>query len=162
VNRFACPIVLVSEAFSDGQALLEVAERHKLEGVVNKRRDAPYRSVPAAAGARSRPRPGVRRTGSVGDCLRSLRPTRKWAPQPTQNVVRPIQTSGIGAGTTIRWSSRKHLIGSDCRVTSLPDSGRWDQARSRCQVLQVRFAVAPLQSGLDVAVHFARTPGQPP
>jgi ATP-dependent DNA ligase len=32
------------EAFADGQALLQVAERHKLEGVVNERRDAPYRS----------------------------------------------------------------------------------------------------------------------
>jgi len=32
------------ESFDDGQALLEVAERHRLEGVVSKRRDAPYRS----------------------------------------------------------------------------------------------------------------------
>ena len=44
LKRFACPTVLASEAFADGQALLEVAERHKLEGVVSKRRDAPYRS----------------------------------------------------------------------------------------------------------------------
>jgi ATP-dependent DNA ligase len=28
----------------DGQVLLEAAERHGLEGVVSKRRDAPYRS----------------------------------------------------------------------------------------------------------------------
>jgi ATP-dependent DNA ligase len=41
---FGCPTVLASEAFSDGQALLEVAERHKLKGIVSKRRDAPYRS----------------------------------------------------------------------------------------------------------------------
>jgi ATP-dependent DNA ligase len=32
------------EAFDDGQALLEVAERHRLEGVVSKRRSAPYHS----------------------------------------------------------------------------------------------------------------------
>ena len=44
LRRFACPTVLASEAFADSQALLEVAERHKLEGVVSKRRGAPYRS----------------------------------------------------------------------------------------------------------------------
>jgi len=32
------------EAFEDGQELLEAAERHGLEGVVSKRRSAPYRS----------------------------------------------------------------------------------------------------------------------
>jgi bifunctional non-homologous end joining protein LigD len=30
------------DAFDDGQKLLEAAEKHKLEGVVSKRRDAPY------------------------------------------------------------------------------------------------------------------------
>ena len=35
---------MTSQAFSDGQALLQVAEKHGLEGVVSKRRDAPYRS----------------------------------------------------------------------------------------------------------------------
>jgi bifunctional non-homologous end joining protein LigD len=44
LSRFACPTVLASEAFADGHALLEAAERHKLEGVVSKRRGAPYRS----------------------------------------------------------------------------------------------------------------------
>jgi bifunctional non-homologous end joining protein LigD len=44
VSRLGCPAVLASEPFKDGQALLEVAERHRLEGVVSKRRDAPYRS----------------------------------------------------------------------------------------------------------------------
>ena len=33
-----------AKAFDDCQALLEVAERHKLEGVVSKRRSAPYHS----------------------------------------------------------------------------------------------------------------------
>jgi bifunctional non-homologous end joining protein LigD len=44
VSRFACPVLLASEAFNDGDALLRVAEKHGLEGVVSKRRDAPYRS----------------------------------------------------------------------------------------------------------------------
>jgi bifunctional non-homologous end joining protein LigD len=44
LNRFGCPVALASEAFADGQALLRVAEKHVLEGVVSKRRDAPYRS----------------------------------------------------------------------------------------------------------------------
>jgi ATP-dependent DNA ligase len=32
------------ETFDDGPALFAAAERHKLEGIVSKRRDAPYRS----------------------------------------------------------------------------------------------------------------------
>jgi bifunctional non-homologous end joining protein LigD len=44
VRRFACPAVLASEAFADGQALLRVAEKHGLEGIVSKRRYTPYRS----------------------------------------------------------------------------------------------------------------------
>jgi bifunctional non-homologous end joining protein LigD len=44
VSRFGCPAVLASEASSEGEALLAVAEKHGLEGVVSKRRDAPYRS----------------------------------------------------------------------------------------------------------------------
>ena len=44
MSRFGCPAVLASEIFNDGQALLQVAEKHGLEGVVSKCRDAPYRS----------------------------------------------------------------------------------------------------------------------
>lgn len=44
VSRFDCPVLLHSEAFNDGQSLLRVAEKHSLEGVVSKRRSAPYRS----------------------------------------------------------------------------------------------------------------------
>ena len=44
VSRFDCPVLLHSKAFDDGEALLRVAEKHGLEGVVSKRRDAPYRS----------------------------------------------------------------------------------------------------------------------
>jgi bifunctional non-homologous end joining protein LigD len=42
--RFDCPAVLPSKAFEDGAALLRAAEKHKLEGVVSKKRKAPYRS----------------------------------------------------------------------------------------------------------------------
>jgi bifunctional non-homologous end joining protein LigD len=42
VSRFDCPVL--SEAFNEGEALLRVAEKHGLEGVVSKRRDAPYGS----------------------------------------------------------------------------------------------------------------------
>ena len=38
------PCLYLVGAFVDGQALLEVAEQNGLEGVVSKRRDAPYRS----------------------------------------------------------------------------------------------------------------------
>jgi ATP-dependent DNA ligase len=38
------PCLHLVEAFDDGQALLDVAERRGLEGVVSKRRTAPYQS----------------------------------------------------------------------------------------------------------------------
>jgi bifunctional non-homologous end joining protein LigD len=44
LERFGCPAVSLSEHFDDGLALLRVAEQRGLEGVVSKRRDAPYRS----------------------------------------------------------------------------------------------------------------------
>src|SRR5262245_10203526 len=44
LERFGCPAVSPSEPFKDGLALLRVAEERGLEGVVSKRRDAPYRS----------------------------------------------------------------------------------------------------------------------
>jgi ATP-dependent DNA ligase len=43
LERFGCPVTL-SEPFEDGLALLRVAEERGLEGIVSKRRDAPYRS----------------------------------------------------------------------------------------------------------------------
>jgi ATP-dependent DNA ligase len=42
--RFDCPAALFSEGFSDPARLLQEAERLKLEGIVSKRRSAPYRS----------------------------------------------------------------------------------------------------------------------
>jgi ATP-dependent DNA ligase len=36
--------VRASEVFEDGAKLLDVAEEMKLEGIVSKRREAPYRS----------------------------------------------------------------------------------------------------------------------
>jgi bifunctional non-homologous end joining protein LigD len=44
MERFGCPAVSASETFVDGIALLRAAEEHRLEGVVSKRRNAPYRS----------------------------------------------------------------------------------------------------------------------
>jgi bifunctional non-homologous end joining protein LigD len=44
LERFACPAVSLSEPFEEGLALLRVAEERGLEGIVSKRRDAPYRS----------------------------------------------------------------------------------------------------------------------
>jgi bifunctional non-homologous end joining protein LigD len=44
LERFGCPAVSLSEPFDEGQAVLRVAERRGLEGIVSKRRDAPYRS----------------------------------------------------------------------------------------------------------------------
>ena len=44
LDRFDCPAVSLSEPFEDGLALLRVAEARGLEGVVSKRRSAPYRS----------------------------------------------------------------------------------------------------------------------
>jgi ATP-dependent DNA ligase len=44
LSRFGCRALLASESFDDGQALLQVAEKHALEGVMSKRPYAPYRS----------------------------------------------------------------------------------------------------------------------
>ena len=46
LTRFDCPAVLMSKSFDDGAALLRIAEKHKLEGIVSKKREAPYRSGP--------------------------------------------------------------------------------------------------------------------
>jgi bifunctional non-homologous end joining protein LigD len=44
LERFDCPAIRLSRSFADGLALLRAAEKHGLEGVVSKRREAPYRS----------------------------------------------------------------------------------------------------------------------
>jgi ATP-dependent DNA ligase len=44
LKRAKVPCLYLVEAFDDGQALLEAAERHGLEGVVSKWRSAHYRS----------------------------------------------------------------------------------------------------------------------
>ena len=44
LERFGCPAFSLSETFEDGLALLRAAEQRGLEGIVSKRRDAPYRS----------------------------------------------------------------------------------------------------------------------
>jgi bifunctional non-homologous end joining protein LigD len=44
LERFGHPAISLSETFEDGMALLRVAEQRALDGLVTKRRDAPYRS----------------------------------------------------------------------------------------------------------------------
>ena len=44
-GRVEIPCLHLVETFDDGAALLRAAERHGLEGIVSKRRDAPYRSA---------------------------------------------------------------------------------------------------------------------
>jgi ATP-dependent DNA ligase len=44
LTRFDCLAVGFSDVFEDGAKLLAPADRHQLEGVVSKRRDALYRS----------------------------------------------------------------------------------------------------------------------
>ena len=44
VHKTGCNWLRLSEIFSDGAKLLLAAERMKLQGIVSKRRDAPYRS----------------------------------------------------------------------------------------------------------------------
>jgi ATP-dependent DNA ligase len=41
------PCLRLVEAFVDGEQLLEVAARHRLEGVVSKRKASAYRSGPS-------------------------------------------------------------------------------------------------------------------
>jgi hypothetical protein len=53
-----------SESFDDGLDLLKAADRMRLEGIVSKRRDAPYR--PGAVGSNARS--GARQTKKGGDC----------------------------------------------------------------------------------------------
>jgi bifunctional non-homologous end joining protein LigD len=48
LSRTKAPCLHLVDAFDDGQKLLEAAEKHRLEGVVSKRRSAPYR--PGACG----------------------------------------------------------------------------------------------------------------
>jgi bifunctional non-homologous end joining protein LigD len=44
LERLSSPFLCLSESFADGDALFRQCERLRLEGVVSKRKDAPYRS----------------------------------------------------------------------------------------------------------------------
>jgi len=44
VQRTDCPAVLFSESFADPQRLLDECKKRRLEGIVSKRIDSPYRS----------------------------------------------------------------------------------------------------------------------
>src|SRR5262245_48595287 len=58
-----CPAVSLSEPFEDGLAVLRVAEERGLEGVVSKRRDAPYRSGECRDWRKVRQWPGAKPIG---------------------------------------------------------------------------------------------------
>ena len=47
LRRAKVPCLHLVDAFDDGEKLLEAAEQHRLEGVVSKRRAAPYQSGPS-------------------------------------------------------------------------------------------------------------------
>jgi hypothetical protein len=70
------PCLRLVEYFADGGKLLEVGERRELEGIVSKRRVAPYRSSECrdwrGIGARSRQRLGPQRTERGGGCSKSV------------------------------------------------------------------------------------------
>lgn len=52
------PCLHPADAFEDGAKLLEVAERHGLEGIVSTRKARAYRSGPSRDWSRSKRRPG--------------------------------------------------------------------------------------------------------
>jgi bifunctional non-homologous end joining protein LigD len=68
VERAKVGCLHVVASFPDGAKLLASAERLGLEGVVSKRRSAPYRSGECRNWRNARRPLGVRRTGSDGDC----------------------------------------------------------------------------------------------
>jgi hypothetical protein len=80
-------VLLHSEAFNDGQALLRVAEKHGLEGVVSKRRDTPYRSGQCRGWRKVKTAaPGAMPIESDGVCLNPLSEApRQLQRKPTLN-----------------------------------------------------------------------------
>jgi len=70
LERFGCTAVSLSEPFEDGLALLRVAEERGLEGIVSKRRDAPYRSGEWRDGRKVKTVAWRDANREHGDCLR--------------------------------------------------------------------------------------------
>jgi bifunctional non-homologous end joining protein LigD len=54
LERLSSPVLCLSESFADGAALFRQCERLRLEGVVSKRKDAPYRSGRSSSWIRSK------------------------------------------------------------------------------------------------------------
>jgi bifunctional non-homologous end joining protein LigD len=86
-----------SECFDGGLELLKAADYMRLEGIVSKRRDAPYPQASSAVGLRSSARPGAQRTKSVGAYLGVADSAPRWRP-PTAFAV----TSGATFGELLR------------------------------------------------------------
>src|SRR5262249_44976190 len=68
LRRAKVPCLRLVEAFDDGPALLEGAERRQLEGWGASAAMRPTDPASVGTGAKSRPRPGARLTGSGGGC----------------------------------------------------------------------------------------------
>ena len=58
----AVPVLYFSDTFTDGDELLVMCTKLRLEGIVSKRLDRPYVGALRAIGSRSSARPGKRRT----------------------------------------------------------------------------------------------------
>ena len=72
LERFGCPAVSLSGPFKDGLALLRVAEERGFEGMVSKRRDAPYSSGEYRDWRKVKAQVGAKQTESSGVSSRWL------------------------------------------------------------------------------------------
>ena len=90
ISRSEIPCLHLVEAFDDGAKLLDAAERMQLEGIVSKRRAAPYRSGECRWRGQSA---GARRTGNGGGCLSEARGVG-WTDQLAQRVH--VEAMAIG------------------------------------------------------------------
>jgi bifunctional non-homologous end joining protein LigD len=80
LDRFGCPAVSASETFADGMALLRAAEEHRLEGVVSKRCDAPYRSGDFRDWRKVKTAAWREGTSNGGGCSSRARKSLRWCP----------------------------------------------------------------------------------
>jgi len=99
LTRFSCPALLHSEPFDDGEALLRVAEKHGLEGVVSKRRDAPYKSGACRGWLKVKTMAQREAIASGGVCLRRQgSQERRQAPKlpgATGMLARTLPTAAV-------------------------------------------------------------------
>src|SRR6478735_3426327 len=73
ISRSEISCLHLVEAFDDGAKLLATAERMRLEGIVSKRRTAPYRSGECRDWRKVKTAAWRERTGSGGGCSRGRR-----------------------------------------------------------------------------------------